>query len=1063
MKKKTVKQKKPAKPVIAGKNPKGPKLASTDKGPSLLESAETVASGAQELFEKAHLLDQKADALHMSAHKLHVKASKVPTAEDYVSMPDGGDIIIGDEKDGNGKPFAIVGIGASAGGYEAFAEFLQHLPKDTGMAYVLVQHLDPKHKSTLSELLGRSSKMPVLQASNDVEVEPDRIYVIPADSNMTLEGGRLKLHPRKGHDGPPMAIDMFFRSLAQQQENRAIGVILSGTGCDGTLGIEAIKGEGGITFAQDDRTSKYYGMPGSAIASGSVDFIQSPADIARELGRISKHPLVGRPKNPGEVISADAAELERLMRESPNELSTLFRLLRARTGVDFSHYKQSTLKRRILRRMILHKRDALGQYIKLVESSPTELDALFNDLLINVTSFFRDPQTFKVLKKKVFPRLIKAHAGDSPLRFWVCGCSTGEEAYSLAMSLVEFFDETRSHRSVQVFATDVSDSGIEKARAGFYPPNIQQDVSAERLRRFFTKVNGNFQIHKSIRDMCVFARQNVLVDPPFSNLDLVSCRNVLIYFGPALQRRVVPLFHYALRNTGFLLLGGSETIGASTEHFSLLDKKHKIYSKKTTFLKTAFEAPARPHELEIKEPRQALSIQPRENKPLDIQQHIDRLLLREFSPATVVVNSQMDVVHFRGRTGLYLEHAPGLASLNLFKMLRESLSVSVRAALSKATRQDAPVKHTGIEFRHNGHTFELSVEVVPFRLEPLEERFFAVVFRESASPVPSSHTSGKPSEASSRLRRELARVRLDLMATKESMQSIIEEQEATNEELKSANEEIQSSNEELQSTNEELETAKEELQSTNEELTTLNEELQNRNVELSQVNNDLLNLLASVNIPIVMVGNDLTVRRFTPMAERVFSLIPSDVGRRLTDLNRSVLMPDLDKTIRHVIDDLTMVERETQDRDGHWYLLRIRPYRTRENKIDGAVIILIDIDELREALEVVLGMVRQPLLILGLDLKVRSVNGSFLKSFGLTESQALGRLIYQLNDGQWDLPQLHNLLEETLPRTSKVNDFVLEAHFSKMGFRKLRLNASRFSARPFSEDGKGMPLIVLGI
>jgi two-component system CheB/CheR fusion protein len=1039
------------------KSSKGSKPGAGKKA-SLGEIAKRITAGAQGLYEKAELVDEQADALHVSGDAVDELAANLrEQAEQPVSVGDGGEIVTDDKQVGTSKPFPIVGIGASAGGYEAFAEFLQYLAPDTGMAFVLVQHLDPKHKSSLTELLGRCSKLPVLQASNDEEVEPDRIYVIPAASHMTLAGGKLRLHPRKEHDSPPMAIDMFFRSLAQQQQNRAIGVILSGTGCDGTLGIGAIKGEGGITFAQDDLTSKYYGMPGSAIASGQVDFVLSPPDIAKELARIAKHPLVGRAPRQGGPVSSEAAELERLLRESPDELSTLFRLLRARTGVDFSYYKPSTLKRRIMRRMILHKREALGQYIKLVESSPGELDGLFNDLLINVTSFFRDAPTFKVLKKKVFPRLLKAHTGDTPLRFWVCGCSTGEEAYSLAMSLVEYFEQTRSHRPVQVFATDVSDTAVEKARAGVYPPNIQQDVSTERLRRFFIKVNGNYQVHKSVRDMCVFARQNVLVDPPFSNLDLVSCRNVLIYFGPALQRRVVPLFHYALRDSGFLLLGNSETIGASTEHFTLVDKKHKIYSKKAGVNRVGFEVPARPSELDPKGTRPVGHAAPRESKPVDLQQHIDRLLLREFSPATVVVNTQMEVVHFRGRTGLYLEHAPGTANLNLFKMLRENLSVSVRAALSKAARQDAPVKHSGIEFRRNGQMYDLSVEVVPLRMEPLEERFFAVIFREGAA-LPSQPGEGKSKQSSSRVRMELRRVKHDLLATKESMQSIIEEQEATNEELKSANEEIQLSNEELQSTNEELETAKEELQSTNEELTTLNEELQNRNVELSQANNDLLNLLASVNIPIVMVGNDLTVRRFTPMAERLFNLIPSDAGRRLSDMNRSVLMPELDETIRQVIDDLTVVEREAQDRDGHWYLIRIRPYRTRENKIDGAVIILIDIDELRQALGVVLGMVHQPLLVLGLDLKVRSANLSFLKAFNLSENQAVGRLIYELNDKQWDIPQLHTLLEEALPRNNKVTNFIVESHFPKIGFRKLRLNASRFS-----EEGKGMPLILLAM
>jgi two-component system CheB/CheR fusion protein len=626
------------------------------------------------------------------------------------------------------------------------------------------------------------------------------------------------------------------------------------------------------------------------------------------------------------------------------------------------------------------------------------------------------------------------------------------------MALMEFFGQARVRRPVQIFATDIGEAGIERARAGIYPPNIQQDVSPERLRRFFTKVNGSFQVQKAVRDMCVFARQNVQVDPPFSNLDLVSCRNVLIYFGPTLQRRVVPLFHYALRSAGFLLLGNSETIGPSTDHFSLVDRKHKIYAKKTGYLRSGFDLPHRIHQLEPREARTAAGPPLYEPKTNELQQQIDKLLLREFSPPTVIVNSQMDVVHFRGRTGRYLEHASGSASLNLFKMLREELAVSVRAALTKASRQDAPVRHGGIELRHDGQQFEIEFEVVPLRLQPLEERFFIVIFRESLNPVPVREAAGKggTGAGSAALRRELSRVKLDLMATKESMQSIIEEQEATNEELKSANEEIQSSNEELQSTNEELETAKEELQSTNEELTTLNEELQNRNVELSQANNDLLNLLASVSIPILMVGGDLTIRRFTPLAERLFNLIPSDVGRRLTDMNRSEILPDLDKAIRQVIDDLSVIEREVQDRDGHWYLLRVRPYRTPENKIDGAVIVLIDVDELRQALELAMGMVHQPVLLLGLDLKVRSANPAFLQTFGAASEETVGRLIYELQEKQWDSPQLHALLEDVLPRKKIVSDFMLEFHLSGSGLRKLRVNASRFA-----EEGKAMPLILL--
>ena len=1015
------------------------------------QAAGEITRASRELFARARALDQQADLVHHGIETVHERARALhdqgpPAAPGTES----GDIVVDDKLGHEGKPFPIVGIGASAGGYEAFAEFLRELPRETGMAFVLVLHLDPKHKSQVSELLGRSSRIPVLRAGNEMEVKPDHLYVIPENSTMTIAQGKLRLYPRKEHEAPPMTIDLFFRSLAQEQQTRAIGVVLSGTGCDGTLGIEAIKGEGGITFAQDDRSSKFHDMPGNAIASGSVDFVLPPANIARELSQLAKHPLVIQKKAtaPG---AGESGELERLLRESPNDIGILFRLLRARTGVDFSLYKQSTLRRRIIRRMILHKKDSLPAYVRLAESSPIELDSLFDDLLINVTSFFRDPKAFQVLKKKVFPRLVKAHKDDAPLRIWVCGCSTGEEAYSLAMALVEFFDKAHTHRHAQIFATDISEVGISKARAGIYPPNIQQDVSPERLRRFFTKVNGNFQVNKAIRDMVIFARQNVLLDPPFSNLDLVSCRNVLIYFGPVLQRKVVPLFHYSLRDPGFLLLGNSESIGAGAEHFQLVDRKHKLYARKHTYPRVGLEAPPKLSQAERK-PLQP-SMESPEVKTFDFQQYVDRLLLRDFTPATIVVNSAMDAIYFRGRTGLYVEHASGTANLNLFKMLREGLSVNVRAALGKATREDAPVKHAGMEYRRNGHLYELTIEVIPFRIAPLEERFYVVLFRENPNPVPVAQAHGQETASSSagRLRRDLDRARTELMATKESMQSIIEEQEATNEELKSANEEIQSSNEEL-------ETAKEELQSTNEELTTLNEELQTRNTELGQLNNDLQNFLISVNVPILMVDQDLTIRRFTPMAERLFDLLPVDVGRRLSSLKRTLLPPDLDQTIRHVIEDLSVVERETQDGDGRGYLLRIRPYRTRDNKIEGAVIVLVDADELRRALDLVMSMVEQPLLMLDGSLRVRSANEAFLEAFGLESDEVLRQPFYEIGGRQWDRPELRTLLEDILPKNNRVKDYTFDAHLPKVGIRKLRLSASRFL-----QGDKGFPLILVAM
>lgn len=956
-------------------------------------------------------------------------------------------------------PFTIAGIGASAGGFEAYGQLLGRLPADTGMAFVLVQHLDPSHESKLTELLARSTTLPVTEVRHGMKIEPNHVYVMPHNTYMTVAQDRLMLSPRKVQPGtPPMPIDSFFRSLASELENRAIGVVLSGTGTDGTLGLQAIKGEGGITMAQDEKSSKYFGMPGSAIGADCVDFILPPQGIARELARIARHPYVSRaPIAKAPQVTPAPAELEKLLPEESQELHQIFGFLRARTGVDFTLYKPTTLKRRIVRRMVLHKLDALTAYVRYLREHPNEIMELFNDLLINVTGFFRDPQAFQVLRRKIFPKLIKDRPTDAPLRFWVVGCSTGEEAYSLAMCITEFFDQNHSVWPVQIFGTDINDAAIEKARAGIYPENTLADIPPERLRRFFLRTQGVYQVNKAIRDMCVFARQNVTVDPPFSNLDLISCRNVLIYLSHALQKKIIPVFHYALKPQGYLLLGGSEAIGSSADLFTLLDKKNKIYARKETALRPAAAFGHRKYEAP---PEKAEPPPVPELRAPDLQQQVDRLILNRYSPAAVVINGQFEVLQFRGRTGTYLEHPPGAASLNLLKMAREGLAMDLRTVISRAMKQGVPVKQEGARLRANGHTRDVLIEVMPFKLPPQNEPLFLVLFQDTTSPA----EPGEAREGASRTERsrqhadarELTILREEMAATRESLQAIIEEQEATNEELKSANEEIQSSNEELQSTNEELETAKEELQSTNEELTTLNEELQTRNTELSQVNNDLTNLLSSVTIPVIMLGNDFTVRRFTPMAEKIFNLIPSDIGRRLSDLNRTVVAPDLDKLIQDVIDNLRVIERQVQDREGRWYTLQIRPYRTQDNKIDGAVIILLDIDQLRRGMEEMMGIIHQPLLILHSDLRVQRANESFLQTFHVNLADIAEKPFAELGQGQWNIPELQRLLREILPKQQRVENYRIEAEFPQLGRR-----AFLVSGRKFYEEGRGIDLILL--
>lgn len=807
-----------------------------------------------------------------------------------------------------------------------------------------MQHLDPSHESALPALLGRATTLPVAEAKHNLVIHPNRVYVIPPNRAMRVAARRLKVTPRKTEKDVRMPIDQFLESLAEDERELAIGVVLSGNGSDGTRGLLAVKAAGGITFAQDEKTAKYTAMPVNALAAGCVDFVLPPAQIAKELitlvGRSSDIPLPLVPST-----SKTRGE-ERAFEE-------ILALLRQRMRVDFTHYKRPTLDRRIRRRMGLGRLQTLRQYADHLRHHLPEVQELFNDILIHVTGFFRDTSVFPMLKKKVFPKLIKDRGETEAIRIWVPGCSSGEEVYSLAMVLVEFLGEKKAHVPVQFFGTDINIKALDRARAGFYPASVAADVSPDRLRRFFVKADSGYRISKTIREMCVFARQNLVVDPPFSNLDLISCRNVLIYFGMPLQRKVFPIFHYALRAGGYLLLGASETTGAFADLFTLADKKSKIYAKKLTASRPRMTFGHGVPEGPIEAPAPdspGVPIQVTAATP-DIQKQADRLVLTHYSPPAVVVNRQLDVIQFRGRTAPYLEHPHGDASLNLMRMAREGLMLELRAAINRAGKQAQRVRQEHIRVRVNGHHHVVHIEVVPFTVPPSSERFFLVSFepapdvRTAAGLKGQRHTEQTMTKSAEA--RELARVREELAATRESMQGIIEEQEATNEELRSANEEILSSNEELQSTNEELETAKEELQSTNEELTTLNDELESRNTELEHVNNDLHNLLASVNIPIVFVTPDLRIRRFTNVAEKLLNLIPGDIGRPITDINMRLTVPRIDKLIAEVIETLQTKDLDVQDRAGHWWSVRVRPYKTTDQKIDGAVIAFVDIDVLK--------------------------------------------------------------------------------------------------------------------
>jgi two-component system, chemotaxis family, CheB/CheR fusion protein len=713
------------------------------------------------------------------------------------------------------------------------------------------------------------------------------------------------------------------------------------------MGVTAIKGEGGITFAQDN-SAKYDGMPASAIASGSVDLVLPPDGIAHELTRIAGHPYV----------SGDGIELEAEVGDTREEqMVQVFGLLRRTTRVDFSEYKPPTIGRRVARRMALHKIEKLADYVALLQKDRAEIDALYQDLLINVTSSFRDPDAFEALKKVVYAELLKLRENSpTTIRIWVPGCSTGEETYSHAISLMEFLGEERMEVPVQIFGTDLSETAIQRARSGLYKETVEADVSPIRLRRFFHRVDSGYQISKTIRDLCVFSTQNVFSDPPFSRIDLVSCRNVMIYLSQALQRRVIPVFHYALNPAGFLMIGNSEGLLMSgPELFDMADKKQKIYRKRSvpTPVTFGFSAPmADPH---TATPAPVLGAKPSEllRVPVDLQREADRLLLARYAPPSVVVNDLLEIVQTKGHTGPFLELPSGKVSLNLLKMARPGLLFELQNAVDEVRKSGIDAVRTNVQVENNGGSSVITLRVTPFRTPIQDKTSFLISFEmpDGNTSAPSKDAVIAPLGEDERTLKDkqLAQLKQELAATKEYLQSIIEALESTNEELQAANEEIQSGNEELQSTNEELQTSKEELESANEELHTVNEEMQHRNELLTQLNNDLTNLLNSVNLPMVMVGPDLSVRRFTPQATRVLGLTATDVGRPITRLRLKVEVSNLEQMMLDVIAEVRATQHRVKDADGNWCDLRLTPYRTADNRIDGVVLSVLSFDELEGA------------------------------------------------------------------------------------------------------------------
>lgn len=839
------------------------------------------------------------------------------------------------QKSQDSRLFPVVGIGASAGGLEAFEAFFAAMPADCGLAFVLVSHLAPHHSSILPELIQRKTRMNVCHVTDNMKLEQNKVFIIPPNREMMVLNGVFQLFELPKPHGCNLPIDTFFRSLAADQGDRAIGIILSGTGTDGTLGLRAIKGAAGMAMVQDLASAAYDGMPRSAIATGLADYVLPPKEMPDQLLRYVNHAaeiFLGHDAGAGKDTGAS--------------MQKIYVLLRSRTGHDFSNYKKNTISRRIQRRMHIHQIDHLNDYVRYLQENEREAQILFKELLIGVTNFFRDPEAFEQLKNKFLPALLQDKPDNYQVRVWVPGCSTGEEAYSLAIVLKEYMEKTGCHFPVQIFGTDLDDDAIATARAGIYPAAITADVEPGRLKKFFIKENDHYRIRKAVREMVIFAAQNIIKDPPFTKLDLLSCRNLLIYFDSELQKKLLPIFHYSLKPLGLLFLGSSETVGQYTGLFTPRDKKWKIYQRQEeaeanhSFLAvTDFPAPKLTGAERPKLPAKASEI--------DTLQLLKTIMEQSCLPTCVIIDDRSDIVYVHGRTGRFLEPAEGETSINILAMARPGLKAGLSAAISQVavTRVETVVKD--LKIRDNGGYTRVSLTVRPIPDFQAGVRGLSmVVFDLDSGP----DKLAAPSPPQKRKSRSDAAVILEdeLQYTKDHLQATIEELETANEELKSTNEELQSTNEELQSTNEELETSKEELQSLNEESATVNSELQGRIDEISKSNDDMKNLLAATQIATIFLDADLCINRFTPKVTEIIPLTESDAGRQLSHFSTNLQDINLTVQAKEVLDTLVAKDFEVQSTAGPLFRVRITPYRTTKNMIAGVVITFDDISRLKK-------------------------------------------------------------------------------------------------------------------
>jgi len=939
------------------------------------------------------------------------------------------------KKDNKINPI-IIGIGASAGGLEAIETLLKHTIPIKNTSYVIIQHLNPKHKSIMQDIIQKYTTLQVKEISKNTSIQPNYIYLKPPDKDIIIKNNTIQVEDPITFKGLNLPIDRFFKSLASNKKHQAIGVILSGTGTDGSVGIKEIKGENGIIIVQDPNQAEHAGMPESAILTNMVDYTLPVEKIGKKINEIINNPHLHTSLT-DEEIDQHFIQIH---------LIKILNIVREKTGHDFTEYKETTIIRRIQRRIALHQIQDISAYLTYLQNNEQEVHLLFKDLTIKVTSFFRNPEAFETLKEKAIRPMVKRKPDKSTIRIWIAGCDTGEEAYTIAILFSEVIEELHKQITLQIFASDIDQQAIETARQGIYPQNIITNVSKQRLEKYFNHQGTTYQVKKNIREMIVFAEQNIIKDPPFSKLDLISCRNLLIYLNNNLQKKLIPLFHYILNSKGILFIGLSESIGEFTDQFTTIHSKYRIYQRNDAYIPAYFNN----QQLHPQHPRlQTNTVEKPLIKKMDISYIVDKILLDRFAPATALIDQHFEILYFSGNTNKYLANPRGHRSFNVLEMARWGLKTKIRVGVEEAQTSQKTIIYENCQVKQNGEYTHVNLTIEPVTGYHNMNGLTLLVFEEVQTYQTS--ISSEDSQTTDFDRKQLEQ---ELHTTRADLQATIEE-------LETSNEELQSVNEELQSTNEELETSREELQATNEELSTVNIELQKKVDELSIAKDDANNLLENTDIATIFLDTNLNIQRFTPHVKKLFNIREIDIDRPITDITTKIQYTKLYNDAKKVLDTLVRKEIKVSDVLGRQFSIRICPYRTMDNRIKGIVLTFIDITDVTNAkiyAEGIVESLNQPLLILKSNLMVHSANKAFYDTFKVSKKETMGSLIYDLGNGQWNIPSLKKLLEDIIPKKTSIEEYLVEHEFAQIGFRRMKLNA-----REIQFKGNHEPYILIAI